>query len=77
MWLQKTFGDQSIPSYEADARTVDILYQLAVCNESRNSDISLLIDDMKQKTEEYESEGENGFKCIKNPCVSLPLLELF
>ncbi|KAJ6663060.1 hypothetical protein lerEdw1_010881 [Lerista edwardsae] len=57
LWLQKTFGDQPIPSYEPDARTVDILYQLAVCNESRNADITLLIDDMKQKTAEYESEG--------------------
>ncbi|KAL8204236.1 UNVERIFIED_CONTAM: HAUS augmin-like complex subunit 1 [Gekko kuhli] len=57
LWLKKTFGDQPIPPYEADARTVDILYELAECNESRDGDITLLIDDMKQKTEEYESDG--------------------
>ncbi|XP_066469582.1 HAUS augmin-like complex subunit 1 [Tiliqua scincoides] len=57
LWLKKTFGDQPIPSYETDARTVDILYELAECNESRNADVSLLIDDMKQKAAEYESEG--------------------
>ncbi|XP_053153872.1 HAUS augmin-like complex subunit 1 [Hemicordylus capensis] len=57
LWLKKTYGDQPIPPYEADARTIDILYELAECNESRDGDISLLIDDMKQKTSEYESDG--------------------
>ncbi|XP_015267000.1 PREDICTED: HAUS augmin-like complex subunit 1, partial [Gekko japonicus] len=57
LWLKKTFGDQPIPPYEADARTVDILYELAECSESRDGDVVLLIEDMKQKTEEYESDG--------------------
>ncbi|XP_077202827.1 HAUS augmin-like complex subunit 1 [Paroedura picta] len=57
LWLKKTFGDQPIPPYEADARTVDILYELAECNESRDGDVTLIIDDLKQKTEEYESDG--------------------
>nr|XP_028604891.1 HAUS augmin-like complex subunit 1 isoform X2 [Podarcis muralis] len=56
-WLKKTFGDQPIPPYEADARTVDILYELAECNESRDGDVRLLIEDMKQKAVEYESDG--------------------
>ncbi|XP_063151938.1 HAUS augmin-like complex subunit 1 isoform X2 [Candoia aspera] len=56
-WLKKTFGDQPIPPYEADARTVDILYELAERNESRDGDVSLLTEDMKQKAAEYESDG--------------------
>ncbi|XP_061469636.1 HAUS augmin-like complex subunit 1 isoform X2 [Rhineura floridana] len=57
LWLKKTFGDQPIPPYEADTRTVDILYELAECNESRDGDVCLLIDDMKQKAVEYDSNG--------------------
>jgi len=38
--------------------TVDILYQLAECNEARDKDVSLLIEDMKQKAKEYEAKGE-------------------
>ncbi|XP_054843134.1 HAUS augmin-like complex subunit 1 [Eublepharis macularius] len=57
LWLKKTLGDQNIPSYEVDTRTVDILHELAECSESRDADIRILIDDMKQKTVEYESDG--------------------
>ncbi|XP_072849078.1 HAUS augmin-like complex subunit 1 isoform X2 [Pogona vitticeps] len=56
-WLKKTFGDQPIPPYEVDPRTVDILYELAECNECRDGDASLLIEDMKQKAAEYGSDG--------------------
>ncbi|EMP40139.1 HAUS augmin-like complex subunit 1 [Chelonia mydas] len=56
LWLKRTFGDQPIPQYEVNSRTVDILYELAECNETRDRDVSLVIDDMKQKTAEYESE---------------------
>ncbi|XP_062984778.1 HAUS augmin-like complex subunit 1 [Elgaria multicarinata webbii] len=57
LWLKKTYGDELIPPHETDTRTVDILYELAECNESRDGDVSLLIDDMKQKAAEYESDG--------------------
>ncbi|XP_067320770.1 HAUS augmin-like complex subunit 1 [Anolis sagrei] len=56
-WLKKSFGDQPIPSFEADTRTIDILYELAECNESRDGDVSLLIEDTNQKAAEYESDG--------------------
>ncbi|XP_044287218.1 HAUS augmin-like complex subunit 1 [Varanus komodoensis] len=57
LWLKKTYGDQPIPPYEADAQTVDILHELAECNASRDADVKLLIDDLKQKAAEYESDG--------------------
>uniref|UniRef100_A0A670JJD3 Uncharacterized protein n=1 Tax=Podarcis muralis TaxID=64176 RepID=A0A670JJD3_PODMU len=70
-WLKKTFGDQPIPPYEADARTVDILYELAECNESRDGDVRLLIEDMKQKAVEYESDGETESLNLKLRRVGL------
>ncbi|KAL7985736.1 hypothetical protein Chor_013668 [Crotalus horridus] len=56
-WLKKLFGDQPVPLYEVNARTVDILHELAECNESRDGDVRLLIEDTKQKAAEYESDG--------------------
>ncbi|XP_058029214.1 HAUS augmin-like complex subunit 1 isoform X1 [Ahaetulla prasina] len=56
-WLKNVFGEQPIPPFEVNARTVDILYELAECNESRDGDVNLLIEDMKQKAVEYESDG--------------------
>uniref|UniRef100_A0A670YLS4 Uncharacterized protein n=1 Tax=Pseudonaja textilis TaxID=8673 RepID=A0A670YLS4_PSETE len=53
-WLKKVFGERPIPLLEMNAETVDILYRLAECNESRDRDINLLIEDMKQKAAEYE-----------------------
>lgn len=54
------YGDQPVPQYKVNARSVDILHQLAECNETRDRDVSLLIDDVKQKTAEYELEGKLG-----------------
>ncbi|XP_070792104.1 HAUS augmin-like complex subunit 1 [Pituophis catenifer annectens] len=56
-WLKDVFGEQPIPLFEVNTRTVDILYELAECNESRDGDVHLLIEDMKQKALEYESDG--------------------
>lgn len=57
-WLSAVFGDQPVPHFEVNTRTVDILYQLAQSSEARCSDTSLLIEDLKQKASEYQAEGE-------------------
>ncbi|XP_068782627.1 HAUS augmin-like complex subunit 1 isoform X1 [Struthio camelus] len=57
LWLKKILGDQPIPQYEVNARTIDILYELAEHSEARDRDVSLLIDDRKQKAAEYEAEA--------------------
>ncbi|ETE61213.1 HAUS augmin-like complex subunit 1, partial [Ophiophagus hannah] len=44
-WLKKVFGEQPIPLFEVNAQTVDILYELAECNESRDRDVNLLSKD--------------------------------
>lgn len=57
-WLSAVFGDQPVPHFEVNTRTVDILYQLAQSSEARCSDTALLTEDLKQKTSEYQAEGE-------------------
>uniref|UniRef100_A0A8D0DCN4 HAUS augmin-like complex, subunit 1 n=1 Tax=Sander lucioperca TaxID=283035 RepID=A0A8D0DCN4_SANLU len=56
-WLSAVFGDQPVPHFEVNTRTVDILYQLAQSSEARCSDTALLTEDLKQKTSEYQAEG--------------------
>ncbi|XP_072461327.1 HAUS augmin-like complex subunit 1 isoform X1 [Notamacropus eugenii] len=57
-WLKKIFGDQPIPKYEVNPRTTDILYHLSECNRARDRDVSLVIEDLKQKAREYKSEAK-------------------
>ncbi|KAF1378521.1 hypothetical protein PFLUV_G00191430 [Perca fluviatilis] len=56
-WLGAVFGDQPVPHFEVNTRTVDILYQLAQSSEARCSDTALLTEDLKQKASEYQAEG--------------------
>ncbi|KAM9348370.1 HAUS augmin-like complex subunit 1 [Symphorus nematophorus] len=56
-WLSSVFGDQPVPQFEVNTRTVDVLYQLAQSSEARCGDTSLLIEDLKQKAAEYQAEG--------------------
>lgn len=58
-WLGAVFGDQSVPHFEVNTRTVDVLYQLAESSEARCSDTALLIEDLKQKASEYQADGES------------------
>ncbi|KAI1905277.1 hypothetical protein AGOR_G00014450 [Albula goreensis] len=63
-WLAKIFGDQTPPEYEVNTRTVDILYQLAENSEVRCKEVSLLIEDQKQKAVEYQSDGNHRQEVI-------------
>ncbi|NXG92451.1 HAUS1 protein, partial [Stercorarius parasiticus] len=55
LWLKKIYRNRPIPAFEVNKRTVDILYDLAKRNEARDMDVSLVIEDMKQKATEYEA----------------------
>ncbi|XP_015416961.1 PREDICTED: HAUS augmin-like complex subunit 1 [Myotis davidii] len=57
-WLKKIFGDHPIPQYEVNARTTEILHHLSERNRVRDRDGHLVVEDLKQKASEYESEGE-------------------
>uniref|UniRef100_A0A8C9AH53 HAUS augmin like complex subunit 1 n=1 Tax=Prolemur simus TaxID=1328070 RepID=A0A8C9AH53_PROSS len=56
-WLKKVYGDHPIPQYEVNPRTTEILYHLSERNRVRDRDVHLVIEDLKQKASEYESEG--------------------
>ncbi|NWT59392.1 HAUS1 protein, partial [Erythrocercus mccallii] len=58
LWLKKIYGDVPIPEYEVNERTVDILHEVMECNEERDKDIRLLIEDMKDQATKYEAEAE-------------------
>ncbi|KAK4811297.1 hypothetical protein QYF61_023349 [Mycteria americana] len=81
LWLKKIYGNQPIPQYEVNARTVDILYELVECNEARDGDVSLLIEDMKQKgllaesldlsLSSLSSEGTSYLNVLVNSAMTL------
>ncbi|KAK1337774.1 hypothetical protein QTO34_002408 [Cnephaeus nilssonii] len=58
-WLKKIFGDHPIPQYEVNARTTEILHHLSERNRVRDRDGHLVIEDLKQKASEYESEAKH------------------
>lgn len=58
-WLKKVFGDHPIPQYEVNSRTTEILHHLSERNRVRDRDVSLVIEDLKQKAGEYESEAKH------------------
>uniref|UniRef100_A0A8C9NNH4 HAUS augmin like complex subunit 1 n=1 Tax=Serinus canaria TaxID=9135 RepID=A0A8C9NNH4_SERCA len=58
VWLKKLYGDVPIPKYEVNERTVDILHEIMECNEERDRDVKLLIEDMKDRTSKYETEAK-------------------
>ncbi|NXR20642.1 HAUS1 protein, partial [Cinclus mexicanus] len=58
LWLKKIYGNMPVPTYEVNERTVDILYEVMECNEERDKDVKLLIEDMKDRTAKYEAEAE-------------------
>ncbi|NWS32595.1 HAUS1 protein, partial [Polioptila caerulea] len=58
LWLKKLYGDVPIPEYEVNERTVDILHEVMECNEERDKDVMLLIEDMKDQATRYEAEAQ-------------------
>ncbi|XP_037543903.1 HAUS augmin-like complex subunit 1 [Nematolebias whitei] len=56
-WLSAVYGDQPVPQFEVNTRTIDILYQLAQSSEARCSDTAHLIEDLKQKTSEHQADA--------------------
>uniref|UniRef100_UPI00398E3701 HAUS augmin-like complex subunit 1 n=1 Tax=Pristiophorus japonicus TaxID=55135 RepID=UPI00398E3701 len=57
-WLSKMFGDQQIPLYEVNPWTMEVLSRLMEQNETRDRDTIRLIEDLKEKTEEYKSDAD-------------------
>ncbi|NXB21588.1 HAUS1 protein, partial [Rhagologus leucostigma] len=58
LWLKKIYGDMPVPKYEVNERTVDILHEVMEFNEESDRDVSLLIEDMKDRATKYEAEAK-------------------
>ncbi|NXO70840.1 HAUS1 protein, partial [Phainopepla nitens] len=65
LWLKNLFECVPVPSYEVNERTVDILHEVMECNEERDRDVMLLIEDMKDQTAKYEAEAECWRKILE------------
>ena len=58
MWLEAVFGDEPIPAFEINSKTIEVLSSLVDINTQRDQDTRLLLKDLEQKRDEYASEGE-------------------
>lgn len=56
-WLRSVFGEQPVPPFEVNTRTVDILYQLAETSKARCSATTQLINDLNHKAAEYQADA--------------------
>lgn len=74
VWLEKVFGGDSVPSYELNKKTVRILYKLMKLNEMKDNDTQLVIDDLRQKTDEYNVEARKLESILKS--INLPIAGL-
>ena len=59
-WLEQMFEGETVPQYEVNETTITVLYDLACKNEAVNKDTRLLLEDLGQKAEEYNAEGNDG-----------------
>ena len=65
-WLEKVFSGDTVPPYEINPRTIDILYSLKELNEKQNRAAEIVIEDLQQKTDEYKEEGAFYFFLNEN-----------
>lgn len=57
-WLCKIFDGKNYPDFEINCKTVDTLKAIMDVNSEMDNAISVIIDDVKRKTEEYEAKGK-------------------
>ena len=59
VWLETLFGDEPVPAFEINSKTIQTLSSLVDINTQRDRDTKLLVEDLEQKRNEYASEGES------------------
>lgn len=70
-WLETLFGEDPIPTFEINSKTIETLSRLLDINAQRHQDMRLLIEDLEQKKAEYTSEADRIQEIIS--LVGLPL----
>ena len=56
--MASVFSGEKVPQYEITQSTVEELWQLASTCKEKERKIEAIVDDMKQKTQEYTAESE-------------------
>ncbi|NXD24186.1 HAUS1 protein, partial [Spelaeornis formosus] len=57
-WLKEFYGPKPVPQYKVNENTVDLLYRIMKCNEERDKDIMLVIEDMEDQAVKYEEQAD-------------------
>lgn len=66
LWLEKLYGGDQVPDYELNETTVSTLHDLMRKNEKRDTDMQLIIEDLRQKADEYNGEGRRLEKILRS-----------
>jgi len=56
-WLEGVLGDRSVPAYELNSCTLDSLADIMARNQQAETRTQLLIEDYRQKADEYSAES--------------------
>ncbi|XP_031566759.1 HAUS augmin-like complex subunit 1 [Actinia tenebrosa] len=74
LWLEGLFGDEPIPQYEINNKTIEILEQMADRNMRCDRDAEIVIEDMVQKTAEYDFEAQRISRILNDVGITLTSL---
>ncbi|XP_066502416.1 HAUS augmin-like complex subunit 1 [Hoplias malabaricus] len=58
-WLDSIFGQQAVPAFEVNARTIEVLDQIVRTSEARCEEVRMLITSRRQKASEYSSDASH------------------
>ena len=69
-WLESVFAGEEVPEYEITQGTVEQLWQIATASREKEKKMESIVEDMEQKTQEYEAESEQTitFPCLFKAC---------
>lgn len=76
-WLEKMFGGQPVPQYEITSRNIDILTTLMHRNKQQDAAAELVAEDLRQKADEYDTEGSTWLWLDHSLVALLRPLSLF
>lgn len=56
-WLSEKYGEDCVPPFEINERTVNVLHELATTNQAHDAAVAVVIKDNERKAKEYTQEG--------------------
>ncbi|CAL1527376.1 unnamed protein product [Lymnaea stagnalis] len=58
VWLEEILGEGLVPEFELNTKTITQLYQIVLVTRCKDKTIQQVVDDLQQKTDEYNVEAE-------------------